>query len=240
MMSNVPTSATSAQSSLADPGMVLDHLFENRNAPNLLRALSGLRGIDAKAQKSCCDELAKCGLVEYIDNQPNLTLLGRLVAEARQNCAGQSPSGTNPGLAPTISAPRRINPFISFWRRLRQDIREPNSLEWIIVAGFMALVGAGFYSVISAPGKLEPLIFFQIASQALILIGTLYVASGVIYHPPTSAFSTVHEMQAHVTHVFIEASRHCKVGLIFFIIGTLIDFAEKSKYLEHFLRYLGV
>ena len=132
------------------------------------------------------------------------------------------------------------NPFKSLWRRLRCDIKETNSLEWVIVVGFFALVGAGICSVTYAPGKHEPEIFIQIASQALILVGSLYIAAGVIYRPPTATFSTVDEMQAHVTHIFSEASRHCKIGLIFFIVGTFIDFAEKAKYVEHWLKQLGV
>lgn len=234
-MSSLPTSTISHNSCPDNPGLVLDYLFENQTAPDLLRALSAMPAIDAEAQKSSCDKLAKCGLVEYAGDHLQITLLGKLVAEARQNGARRSP-GDHIGLLPTTLQPQRANPFISFWRRFRRDIKATNSLEWVIVIGFIGLVAAGVYSAVFAPGKIEPLIFFQIASQALILIGTLYVASGVIYHPPTSEFSTVAEVQEHVTRVFSDASRHCKVGLILFIIGTIIDFAEKTKYLEHWLK----
>ena len=232
-------SSVSAEVHPADPialGSVLDHLYENREEADLVKALSKLTVHTPMQNKLVCDELAKVGLVGYDQTELRLTPAGIAVVERRQ----RSPIAIK--LRPTVkTAGKAVGPrwhLALRWilARLTPSRRNANCIDWFIVIVLWGLILAAVAVLAKGTHKFEHLLAFQIGAQACILIGTLYIASGVIYHRPAVEFATLHELQEHFSQVLWDASRHCKIGLCFFMSGTIIEIADKSKYLGVLLQ----
>lgn len=124
------------------------------------------------------------------------------------------------------SANRKFYPFPAFISELskKKDFFDFNLLHIfavVIVWGFLIFLLA---ILIWKNSNFRADFLFHCASVVMGLCGTLWIAAGVIYKkPPKYIQSHYYFFRKHVINTLLSASRHCAIGILLIMCGTLMQ-----------------